>query len=87
MDDLTRRTRRPLTTDISDLNTLTGLVNKNTDILSKGLRGTPRLLDAYARSMSYGSWLNTYICSLSIRTPSGRTLDGRNVGGNTKACQ
>jgi len=87
MDDLARRTRRPLTTDIHDINTLTGLVNKQTDLLTRGLRGTPRLLDAYARSMSYGSWLNTYICSLSIRTPSGRTLDGRHAGGNTKACQ
>ncbi len=87
MDDLARRTRRPLTTDIGHINTLTGLVNKQTDILTKGLRGAPRLLDAYARSMSYGSWLNTYICSLSIRTPDGSTLDGRDAGGNTKACQ
>lgn len=87
MDDLTRRTRRPLTSDITDIHTLTGLVNKNTDVLTRGLRGTPRLLDAYARSMSYGSWLNTYICSLSFRTPDGRTLDGRGAGGNTKACQ
>ena len=87
MDDLARRTRRPLTSDIGDLNTLTGLVNKQTGILTKGLRGTPKLLDAYARSMSYGSWLNTYICSMSIRTADGRTLDGRHAGGHTKACQ
>jgi phospholipid/cholesterol/gamma-HCH transport system substrate-binding protein len=87
MDDLVRRTRKPLTTDIRHVNTLGGLVNKQTDILTKGLKGTPRLLDAYARSMSYGSWLNTYICSLSIHTPDGRTMDGRHVGGNTKACQ
>ena len=87
MDDLTRRTRRPLTTDIGHINTLGGLVNKQTDILTRGLRGAPRLLDAYARSMSYGSWLNTYICSLSFRLPSGGTIDGRGVGGNTKACQ
>ena len=37
--------------------------------------------------MSYGSWLNTYICSLSFRLPNGTTIDGRGVGGNTKACQ
>ena len=42
MDDLTRRTRRPLTTDIGHINTLSGLVNKQTDILTKGLRGAPR---------------------------------------------
>jgi phospholipid/cholesterol/gamma-HCH transport system substrate-binding protein len=82
-----RRTRQPVTADIGQINTLGGLVNKQSDILVKGLRGAPRLLDAYARSMSYGSWLNTYICSLSIRTPDGRTLDGRHAGGNTKACQ
>ncbi len=87
MDDLAGRTRRPLTTDIGDINTLSGQVNKQTDLLTRGLRGAPRLLDAYARSMSYGSWLNTYICSLSIRTPDGSTLDGRHAGGNTKACQ
>jgi len=87
MDDLVRRTRRPLTDDIGHINTLAGLVNKQTDLLSKGLRGTPKLLDAYARSMSYGTWLNTYICSMSLRTADGRTLDGRNIGGNTKACQ
>ena len=87
MDDLVRRTRKPLTSDIGQINTLSGLVNKQSDLLTKGLRGAPRLLDAYARSMSYGSWLNTYICSLSIRTADGRTLDGRGVGGNTKACQ
>jgi phospholipid/cholesterol/gamma-HCH transport system substrate-binding protein len=87
MDGLVRRTRRPLTSDIGQINTLGGLVNKQTDLLTKGLRGAPMLLDAYARSMSYGSWLNTYICSLSIRTPDGRTLDGRHAGGNTKACR
>jgi phospholipid/cholesterol/gamma-HCH transport system substrate-binding protein len=87
MDDLVRRTRKPLTSDIGAINTLSGQVNKQTDLLTRGLRGAPRLLDAYARSMSYGSWLNTYICSLSIRTPDGRTLDGRHAGGNTKACQ
>ena len=67
MEDLVRRTRKPLTADIGQMNTLGGLVNKQTDILTKGLHGAPQLLDAYARSMSYGSWLNTYICSLSIR--------------------
>ena len=41
MDDLTRRTRQPLTTDIGHINTLGGLVNKQTDILTKGLRGRP----------------------------------------------
>ncbi len=87
MDDLTRRARTPLTSDIGQINTLAGLVNKQTDLLVRGLRGTPRLLDAYARTMSYGSWLNTYICSLSIRTANGTTLDGTHAGGNTKACQ
>jgi phospholipid/cholesterol/gamma-HCH transport system substrate-binding protein len=87
MDDLTRRTRVPLTQDIGQIHTLAGRVNQQTDLLTRGLRGTPRLLDAYARTMSYGSWLNTYICSLSLRTPDGRTVDGRNIGGNTKACQ
>ncbi len=87
MDDLTRRTRKPLTADIGHINTLGGLVNKQTDMLTKGLRSAPQLLDAYARSMSYGSWLNTYICSLSLRTPIGLDIDGRNLGGNTKACQ
>jgi phospholipid/cholesterol/gamma-HCH transport system substrate-binding protein len=86
MDDLTRRTRKPLTTDIAHITTLTGLVNKQSDLLVKGLRGTPRLLDAYARTMSYGGWLNTYICSMSMRTASGQYVDGR-MGGNTKACQ
>ena len=87
MDGLTRRTRVPLTQDVTQVHTLAGLVNKQTDLLTRGLRGTPRLLDAYARSMSYGSWLNTYICSLSLRTADGRTIDGRHAGGNTKACQ
>ena len=87
VDDLTRRTRVPLTQDIGHINTLSGLVNKQTDLLTRGLRGTPRLLDAYARSMSYGSWLNTYICSISMRTASGQTIDGRHAGGNTKACR
>lgn len=87
MDDLVRRTRKPLTADVRQMNTLGAMVNQQTDMLTKGLQGAPRLLDAYARSMSYGSWLNTYICSLSIRTSDGRTLDGHAAGGNTKACQ
>ncbi len=86
MDDLTRRTRRPLTADIAHIHTLAGLVNKQTDLLTRGLRGTPRLLDAYARTMSYGSWLNVYICSMSMRTATGQFIDGRH-GGNTKACR
>lgn len=87
MDDLTRRTRRPLTADIAHVHTLTGLVNKQTDLLNRGLRGTPRLLDAYARTMSYGSWLNVYICSMSMRTAAGQFVDGRGAGGNTSACR
>lgn len=34
--------------------------------LDAAARDLPVMLDAYARSMSYGSWLNIYICSLGL---------------------
>jgi len=34
--------------------------------LEAATRDLPVMLDAYARSMSYGSWLNIYICSIGI---------------------
>lgn len=81
MNDLTAATadllgegRRPVRDTISRIRELSRTLDEQRDALDKGLTMAPVMMEAYARSMSYGTWLNVYICNLSIQTTGGESV-------------
>lgn len=77
----------PLTRDVQRLRRLGAAFNANAPLLDRALTDAPVMLEAYARSMSYGGWLNTYICSLSVKVPGeGPTVSG-DLRVNSEVCQ
>lgn len=72
--DLLTRGRDPLASDIAHLRSLSATLAGQSGALARALRSAPMALGGYARAMGYGSWLNVYICNLSIQTPDGRSV-------------
>lgn len=57
--------------DIADLNTVVGVVEKKDAVVDQAVKNLPGALNALMRAQSYGSWLNLYVCTLSVNTGSG----------------
>ena len=94
MRDLTRVTQglvdeagEPLTRDVARLRKVGQALDINSALLEKSLDDTPVMLEAYARSMSYGGWLNTYICSLSLKLPDEDAVVGGDARLNSEVCR
>jgi phospholipid/cholesterol/gamma-HCH transport system substrate-binding protein len=68
---LLSESRPALDKDIADLNVLVGTVQKKNPVLDEALKRLPSALNALIRAQSYGSWLNLYVCTLSVNTGSG----------------
>lgn len=64
--DLLRSTAPSVTAVIDQMEAVGGTMVSGLTELDAAARDLPVMLDAYARSMSYGSWLNIYICSLGL---------------------
>ncbi|WP_369204102.1 MCE family protein [Streptomyces sp. PU-14G] len=58
--------RAPLKADIRELGRLSGQLNEGTPQFEKFLRTSPRKMRTLARTASYGSWFNTYLCEARI---------------------
>ncbi len=69
--------RAPLAKDITDLTALTGNLNKNRATVQTVLQELPGTVAALARTGTYGSWFNFYLCSIdgTITFPGGVTLN------------
>ncbi len=67
LTDLLGRTRAPLTADISQLGRLAPLLDDDKALLDGALQRAPGNYKKLIRLGSYGSWLNIYICGLSVR--------------------
>ena len=70
---LLTESRPALDQDLADLNSIVGTVAAKDPVLDKALKQLPAALTALMRAESYGSWLNLYVCTLSINTGSGPT--------------
>ena len=71
--------RPPLESNISALRVLAGQVYDTRDVLDASLKHLPTKLRTIARTGSYGSWFNFYVCGLDVRLT---LLDGTvNLGG------
>ncbi|HEY3502542.1 MAG TPA: MlaD family protein [Actinocatenispora sp.] len=60
--DLVQQGRPALKEDIRQLRTLSSTLNANSSVIEGTLARLPVRLDALARTSSYGSWLNFYMC-------------------------
>lgn len=77
--DLLTDVRPPLRENVKSLRTLSGQLYDSRETLDESLKRTPVKLNTLARTGSYGSWFNFYICGLDIRLS---LLDGTvNLGG------
>lgn len=74
-----REVRPPLKTDLAALEALTGELYDTRGTLRDTLAFLPKKLRVLARTGSYGSWFNFYVCGLEVRL---RLADGTvNLGG------
>lgn len=74
--DLLSAARPPLASTVGQLNRLAPLLDQNKDLLDVALQKAPDNYRKLVRLGAYGSWLNYYICELSIRVSD---LQGRTV--------
>lgn len=84
---LVRESRAPLSHDVRRLHQVTTAFNANSALLGRSLDDAPVMLEAYARAMSYGGWLNTYICSLSLKVPGKPVVVSGDARVNSEVCQ
>jgi phospholipid/cholesterol/gamma-HCH transport system substrate-binding protein len=73
---LLTRSRQPLAATVAELNRLAPLLDKDKHLLDAALAKAPHNYRKLVRLGAYGSWLNYYICSLSLRVSD---LQGRTV--------
>lgn len=62
---LVQDVRPPLQTDIQHLGVLSGTLADSSDLLREVLQNLPGTLEKFTRTLSYGSWYNYYLCTLS----------------------
>jgi phospholipid/cholesterol/gamma-HCH transport system substrate-binding protein len=62
-------TRKPLKESIDHLGTIADTLNQNSTKVQSFLTHLPTKLNTIGRTASYGSWLNTYLCSMNGRIP------------------
>lgn len=88
--DLLTEARPPLAGTVDELNRLAPLLSNETDLarLDIALQKTPKNYRKLVRLGSYGSWLNLYICGLSVRVTDlqGRTAHFPWIVQNTGRC-
>ncbi len=86
VDGLLDDSAEPLTSSVESMRSIGGTMVEELDAFRAATVKLPVMLDGYARSMSYGSWLNIHICSLSFGLPDRKVLAG-DVGPNSEACK
>lgn len=63
---LIRSVRPALKTDIGALGAVSGQLSTDSSALDSSLKRLPSVLNQYARTASYGSWFNFYVCGLNV---------------------
>ncbi|MDF9715386.1 MCE family protein [Nocardioides sp. ChNu-153] len=64
--DLLAEIRAPLARDVASLADTAALLAREQDRVARTVESLPLLLGAYSRSMSYGAYLNIYLCNLGV---------------------
>jgi len=68
---LLSESRPSLDKDLAALNKIVDVVEKKSPVLDEALTRLPDALTALTRAQSYGSWLNLYVCTLTINNGTG----------------
>ncbi|MFC5910726.1 MCE family protein [Streptacidiphilus monticola] len=63
---LLQQGREPLKDDIAQLGRLSANLGADTPALTNFLQKTPQKMTAVGRAVSYGSWLNLYLCQATV---------------------
>lgn len=66
VDGLLAAAQEPFPRSVLELREAGDVLVAHLDEINRTLPAIPTMLDAYARAMSYGSWLNIHICNLSF---------------------
>lgn len=77
----------PLSRDVARLRKVGAQLDTNSVLLGKAVEDSPVMLQAYARAMSYGGWLNTYICSLTLKVPGKGPAVSGDARVNSEVCR
>lgn len=85
---LLNRTRKPLVNDLRSLRRLNGTFTRGKEEFGVMVDKLPLLLDAFARAMSYGSYVNLYACNVGVDAEPLPTVWLNGPGGpHSGACQ
>ncbi|MDT9592481.1 MlaD family protein [Nocardioides zeae] len=58
--------REPLQADVASLGETAALLSREQERVARTIESLPLLLGGYGRSMSYGAYLNIYLCNLGV---------------------
>ncbi|GAA4201017.1 MCE family protein [Actinocatenispora rupis] len=87
--DLVQQGRPALREDIRQLRTLAGTLNANSTVIEGTLARLPVRFNALARTASYGSWLNFYMCNFdgSLNVPGVGTVNPTTFSAAAARCE
>ncbi|RBM12573.1 mammalian cell entry protein [Prauserella sp. PE36] len=75
-----------LTGDVRALKTVSGELVANQERFETLLRGMPDFMGTVGRTLDYGTWVNVYVCNLSIDIIGGAPLD-LGMGPHSEVCR
>jgi phospholipid/cholesterol/gamma-HCH transport system substrate-binding protein len=79
--------RAPVRRDVGSLRRSTALLADNKEALARTVERLAPLLAGFARSMSYGGYLNVYLCNLGVEALGAEVYLGGRGGPYSKACR
>lgn len=86
LDGLFAQSEPALSQDIGSLNAVAGTLVQDRTQLDQVLKGAPDLLDTIGRATDYGSWVNIYVCNLSVSV-AGQATNLSATGPHSEVCQ
>jgi phospholipid/cholesterol/gamma-HCH transport system substrate-binding protein len=78
--------RPQLRTDIDKLGRVAKVYAREQVPFAEAVRGLPSALEAFARIMQYGSWVNLYTCNLEISQPGQKPEQIGETGARSEVC-
>jgi phospholipid/cholesterol/gamma-HCH transport system substrate-binding protein len=87
LSSLVTQLRPPATADLRQLNRAAGMAVANREAINKVLQGAPALTGSIGRALDYGTWVNVYICNLSISVGDNVAVPVQVTGARSQVCQ
>jgi phospholipid/cholesterol/gamma-HCH transport system substrate-binding protein len=84
---LVAEARPDFSKDVSSLNKMAALFAKERGLVTSVLQTLPKTTAAFARPMSYGTWLNMYICNMGVDLAGSKINVGSTLGPYSAACR